>query len=382
MLNRLDDYPIHQTPEPLAHPASTDRNVYDRTWFNGYTADGSYYFGVGMALYPHRGVLDCAFSLVERGGRQHCFYGSRRAPLERTDLTCGPFRLEITEPLRRVRLVLDDNPSGLAADLTFSARTSPIEEHRQRLGPASRITYDVTRFDQFGRWSGTIRHPDGELTVSDASCHGTKDRSWGIRRVGEPETGGAPAIPGGIFFLWAPLIWSDHVTHAIFFDGPRGEMLVREGIVAPLHGAEADIPDALTGTDERMATARHRVRYHPGTRLAAGAEIDLVPLDGPLRTISLEPILRFQMKGLGYLHPTWGHGIWHGELEVGGESFDPAELDPLAPENIHVQQVMRATDDSGRVGTGVLEQVVIGPYAPAGFTSWFDGAAPSDRAGG
>ncbi len=95
MLNKLDDYPIHQTPEPIAHAATSDRNVYDRTWFNGYSGDGSYYFGVGMAIYPHRGILDCAFSVVERDGRQHCFYGSRRAPLERTEMQVGPFRLEV-----------------------------------------------------------------------------------------------------------------------------------------------------------------------------------------------------------------------------------------------------------------------------------------------
>ena len=59
MLNKLDDFPIHQTPEPIAHPASSDRNVYDRTWFNGYTADGSAYFGIGIAIYPYRRVLDC-----------------------------------------------------------------------------------------------------------------------------------------------------------------------------------------------------------------------------------------------------------------------------------------------------------------------------------
>src|SRR2546425_1194423 len=39
MLTKFDDYAIHQTPEPIAHPASSDRNVYDRYWFNGY-ADG------------------------------------------------------------------------------------------------------------------------------------------------------------------------------------------------------------------------------------------------------------------------------------------------------------------------------------------------------
>jgi hypothetical protein len=45
----------------------------------------------------------------------------------------------------------------------------------------------------------------------------------------------------------------------------------------------------------------------------------------------------------------------------------------LAPENIHVQQVVRATDGT-RTGMGVLEQVCLGPYAPSGFTNMFDGA--------
>jgi hypothetical protein len=373
MLNRLDDYPIHQTPEPVAHPATTDRNVYDRTWFNGYSPDGTRYFGVGMAIYPHRGVLDCAFSVVEQGGRQHSFFGSRRAPLERTDMQVGPFRIEVVEPLRRTRVVLDDNSSGLSCDLTFTGRTAPIQEGRQTLWHGGRRVMDATRFDQFGRWSGVVRHPDGEFSVDENVWHGTKDRSWGVRRVGEPESGGAPAQPPSAFFLWAPLIWDDHVTHAIFFDGPKGEALVREGIEAPLYATEADIPDALVGTDQRMASAAHRVIYHPDTRLASSAEIDLTDLQGHTRTISLQPLLRFQMKGLGYFHPHWGQGVWKGEMETGGESFDPQTISLLAPENIHVQQVVQASDGK-RTGIGVLEQVVIGPYEPAGFVDLFDGA--------
>jgi hypothetical protein len=231
---------------------------------------------------------------------------------------------------------------------------------------------DATRFDQFGCWSGVVTHPDGEIKVEESVCHGTKDRSWGTRNVGEPESGGAPTEPGGIFFLWAPLFWKDHISHAIFFDGQRGEALVREGIVAPLFNSESEIPTEQTGTDERMATARHRVKYHPGTRLASSAEIDLVNLDGSTRTISLTPILKFQMKGLGYSHPEWGQGMWKGELETGGESFDPRQLEITAPENIHVQQVVLA-DDGDKQGIGVLEQIVIGPYEPAGFSGLFDG---------
>jgi hypothetical protein len=115
------------------------------------------------------------------------------------------------------------------------------------------------------------------------------------------------------------------------------------------------------------------VTYHKGTRLAQSAELDLVPLEGDIRTIRMEPILKFQMKGLGYGHPEWGQGMWKGEEVVGGESFDPRQLDMLARENIHVQQVVRTTDGT-RTGVGVLEQVCIGPYRPSGFESFLDGA--------
>jgi hypothetical protein len=373
VLNKLDDFPIHQTPEPIAHVASSDRNAYDRTWFNGYAQDGSRYFGIGMAVYPLRGILDGAFSVVEEGGRQHAFYASRRAPLERTEMEVGPFRLEVVEPLRRTRVILDHNPTGLACDLTFSARTAPIQEGRQTLWRGTRRVMDATRFDQFGRWSGTVRHPDGEFVVDEERWLGTKDRSWGMRMVGEPESGGAPLGLPSLFFLWAPLVWDDHVTHAIFFDGRRGEALVREGLTAPLYGSESGIPDVVEATDDRAAAASHRVTYHPGTRLAAHAEIGLTDLAGRSRIMSLQPGLRFHMKGLGYGHPQWGQGMWKGELEIGGESFDPATLSLLAPENLHVQQVVRATDGR-RQGVGVLEQLVVGPYEPAGFVDLLDGA--------
>ncbi len=376
VLNKFDDFPIHQTSEPLAHPVSADRNTYDRTWFNGYAIDGSAYFGIGMAIYPHRGILDCAFSVIENGGRQHCFYGSRRAPLERSEMEVGPFRIEVLEPMRRTRVVLADNETGISCDLVFSTRSAPIEEAHQTLWAGPKRVMDATRFDQFGRWTGTVTHPDGSFDVDEETWRGTKDRSWGVRRIGEPDVGGAPVAPKGIFFLWAPLVWDDHVSHAIFFDGMDGEALVREGIEAPLYESEAAVPEASAASDTRMATARHRVRYHPDTRLAASAEIDLVRLDGDVRTITLEPVLRFHMKGLGYGHPVWGQGMWKGELAIGGESFDPDELDLLAPQNIHVQQVVRASDGT-RSGIGVLEQIVVGPYAPAGLTHMLDGA-PAD----
>jgi len=376
VLNRLDDYPIHQTPEPIAHPATSDPNVYDRTWFNGYNLDGTRYFGFGIAVYPHRQILDAHFSCVEAGGQQHCLYASRRAPQERTDQSVGPVRMEIVEPLRTARIIIDDNETGIAADLTFSARTSAIQEARQVLWNRQRRSMDATRFAQFGRWRGTISHPDGEFVVDEETWRGTKDRSWGVRGVGERIPVGAPAqaLPS-FFFLWAPLHWDDHVSHAVFFDGPNGEAIVREGLTSPLYASGADIPDELDEVATHMATALHRVEYVPGTRWAKRAELDLIDMDGQTRSITLEPQLRFQFKGLGYGHPSWNQGVWKGELAVEGESFDPLDLDPEAPENIHVQQVVTVADDQGRTGIGALEQLVIGPHGPSGLTGLFDGAS-------
>ena len=58
---------------------------------------------------------------------------------------------------------------------------------------------------------------------------------------------------------------------------------------------------------------------------------------------------------------------------IGRDDFRPDDLDPLAIDCSHVQQVVRARcgDDHG---IGVLEQYSLGPHAPSGFTAFDDGA--------
>jgi hypothetical protein len=54
VLTHYDDFPLHQTPEPVAHPATSDKNFYDRYFFNGFAKDGSLFFGAALGLYPNR----------------------------------------------------------------------------------------------------------------------------------------------------------------------------------------------------------------------------------------------------------------------------------------------------------------------------------------
>lgn len=41
MLGPLDEYPLHQLPQPIAWPGSSDRNFYDRSYFTPTTAPGT-----------------------------------------------------------------------------------------------------------------------------------------------------------------------------------------------------------------------------------------------------------------------------------------------------------------------------------------------------
>jgi len=96
-------------------------------------------------------------------------------------------------------------------------------------------------------------------------------------------------------------------------------------------------------------------------------------MEGKREEIELDPVLCFRMKGLGYLHPEWGHGKWKGELAIGGESWRCDQVDDGAFENAHIQQVMMARCGEKR-GIGVLEQLHLGPHARYGFKEFLDPA--------
>ena len=378
MITKLDDYPIHQIAEPIAYTASSDRFHYDRFWYNGHDRDGEFYFGVGACRYPNLGILDCSLSLVI-DGQQYAFHGSRRAPDEPTELTVGPFDLQILEPMGRHRLVIGPNETGIECDLVFTPRSGAIQEGRQTLRNSRHVVMDATRLDQFGFWQGVIRYDGKELKVNGETTLGLKDRSWGIRPVGESYTGGAPMAEfQAVHFMWLPIHWESRCTLAGLFEDEKGHQWHTDQAIMPIHPANFDSGDPLPPVNDPNAIVWDgKVGFEldliPGTRQAKGGKFRMNDKSGESLEIELEFGLIHRMKGLGYQHPTWGHGKWHDELAIGGESWKVDEVDPLALENIHIQQIVTARCGD-EVGHGVLEQLHIGPHGPLGFEDWFDGA--------
>src|SRR3990172_4313499 len=153
VISKFDEYMIHQTDEPIAQPATSDRNCYGRYWNNGFDADGNWVFEIGFGLYPNRHVMDGHFS-VSIGGKQYSFHASRRAPQDRSETQIGPLSLEVIEPLRSIRYRIAPNDTGIECDLTFRARSIPTQEPKNILHEGTRCIMSTSRFTQLGSLEG------------------------------------------------------------------------------------------------------------------------------------------------------------------------------------------------------------------------------------
>ncbi len=109
----------------------------------------------------------------------------------------------------------------------------------------------------------------------------------------------------------------------------------------------------------------------PGTRWPTDGKLVIEGPDGP-ETLTLTPVGRFQMRGLGYTSPKWNHGLYHGPLTVEREDFGLMQCDPGSMDNYHVQLPCKVVSDRHGEGFGVFEQLIIGPYAPMGLKEFMD----------
>jgi len=300
---------------------------------------------------------------------QHAFHASCRADGDPADQVVGPFRLEVLEPMRSCRVVLESNETDFACDLTFEGRTGNVEEPRHHWGGDIRRTMDTTRFTQMGRWTGWIEFDGRRIEFDPDTTRGTKDRSWGIRPLAGGDQRGAPAptARSSLFFLWAPLNFDDLCVHYQLFEDSLGRPLSSVGALLPTYETLADLPDIEDPAARHMRAHEHRLQFDDGSRLAHTADLSFTSVDdGSRHEFHLERIFTFRMKGIGYHHPEWGHGAWKGDLAMASEKWDMDSVDDLTFENQHCQHLMRATLGD-RVGIGVLEQLCVGPYKPYGF---------------
>lgn len=361
MITKGDDFPLHQTAEPIAY-SGTDRNFYDRYFFNGYSKTGDIFFALGFGIYPHLNIKDASFCVV-LDGIQHNVRASTLLDMERLDLNVGPISIDVIEPLAVLDINIDDSNSGIRAQIRFRRRCPVVEEPRfvHRVGP--RTQFDYTRMTQNGSYEGSIEINNRRIELNLEDTCGTRDRSWGVRMIGERDP--QPTVPEPdlqLFWLWSPVNFDD-------FSTLYGFSANKEGI--PWHENMVIIPQDDSQEVERLINpAIKSINYIAGTRHLENSVLEAWDTKGDRITLEMTPRFNFYMSGLGYMHPEWGHGMHKGRNATAYDTINLHDADPLNPVHRHIQAFVDVTfERAGKSvkGVGVLEQLFIGPHTPSGL---------------
>lgn len=372
MTSPLDEFPIHQVPLTMAQVGTSDRNFYDRCYFNAHDRTGDVFLITGMGMYPNLGVVD-AYATVRRGDRQWAvrFSDALEPGADRLDQRVGPYRIEVVSPLHEIRLICDGDDVGdgrIGFDLTWEGSFSPVDEAHHTLRSATRTILDTSRFAQLGSWRGVLRVDGDELPVDPSVWVGSRDRSWGIRPVGEADPPGrnADAPIEGFWWLYVPLRFDDWALVVIAQEDPDGYRTLSDAV-----RVRAD------GRRDQLGWPEVDIRYRSGTRIPEGATLHLAERGGKPVTVEIDSLSYVALHvGAGYGgDPEWAHGQWKGRGWADGRVYDltTPDIQGRIPFGV-LDHVASATCD-GQQGWGLFEHASIGRHDPSGFAD-FTSVAP------
>jgi hypothetical protein len=369
-LSDFDEYPFHQHPTPFNIPFTSDVHFNDGYFCATFAEDC--YVVTGLRLHPNMNVID-GFAGLARQGEQCVLRASRALRPRAAELDVGPLRLEIRQPMREVRLTLDDNEAGFSFDLTFTTRSPAFLEAPYRFRKYGHLIHDMLRYTQVCAASGTVQR-DGE-TIAVTGWTAIRDHSWGVRSGMGPATphGGVGRDPDEIdhrrFRIWAPFATDRYTGFFNTHEDEAGKPLDFEGALY--------MPD---GSTVRLVSVKHKLVYAPGTRNVIGGSFSLLDSDGHWRDYTIAAAgTPADVQGLGY-YGGWqdggSAGVWRGVGPVVETDRYPSAHHlgktglPSLPESQRLGPTefpCRLSGGDGSTGMVHFEQHVFGRYRPYGF---------------
>ncbi|MFA5524984.1 MAG: hypothetical protein WDA24_11555 [Tissierellales bacterium] len=402
-LTPYDEFPVHQSPYPFSYIPSTDYNWDEGYWFGVFNPDQQVFLGVYMRVNPNSDMIGgCA--LLNVAGQQFTLRFSR-CWRRQFELEVGPIRILIEEPLRKLRLILDENDSGLSFNLLWEG-TSPafLEEHHIATNRGRRTT-DQTRYSQPGKATGFIQLRDKRWEVEPEGWSGSRDRSWGLYSERPPLSPVASWLPPrdeGEGPKRALRFWTCFRTE--HYSGFFHVHETAEGVQCKMNDVFGTPFGGMIfkGWDEEsieLVAGEHEMEFQPGTRILKKAVFTLTDKQGRIWRQEFDvasPPWVVQTMGA---HPgSWKDGgtfhTYHGseELALEWDEFDfsvqPFEYTPYQVSGEHAADTFNlglnegnkihgpeylakvttyAPDGSVTVGASQIELFIAGPYKPYGF---------------
>jgi hypothetical protein len=360
MLTPQDDLIGHQTSATFAHVGTSDPSWMERLWYTGHPVPGGdIIFDIGLGFHPNRNVMD-AFAGVQVDGKQYNFRVSRRARPNPLETVIGPLRIEVIEGLRRHRLVLEANESPISFDIEFVATMNPHEEEPHFRRRNGRVTEDMARVQQLGRYTGWLKVGEVTHDLGASNWLGQRDHSWGIRaEMRTDETAPPLTFYPPFLYAWTTAQFAGRGLHLFFKERAPDDVIYLTGEEVSPVGSKPDPGRALVAIDHDL-----RFADDPHGQTVESAEWTARFRDGTQRTIYIRTLpARYFLKGglYGGLNG-WMQGDDKGRLHSEHETWDltdPATRRLVRTLADHVIEVR----DGDEIGYGIMEYGVGHGYA-------------------
>jgi hypothetical protein len=380
-LTPYDEFPVHQAPHPFSYIPSTDYAWDEGYWFSVFNANQKVFLGTYLRLNPNTDMIGgCA--LLNVGGYQVTLRFNRTWR-SNFNLEVGPYKMVIEEPLKRIRLSLADNESGLGFDLMWEG-TSPafLEEHHIATNRGRRTT-DQTRYSQPGKASGSITFRDQSWHVEPDNWSGARDHSWGLY-ASRPPLSPLPSLLPPLALDEGPKramrFWTCFRTEPFsgFFhlhetaDGVQTKM--NDVFGTPFAGR------IFKGWDEEdieLVAGTHKMEFEPGTRILKKATFKLKDAQGrewrQVFGIETPPWI---VQPMGAFPGSWKDGgtffTYHGseelaiEFDEGDFSKQPFEYKPYGVSGAAAEEGFNTGTSQGSLVHGPEYLARVTTYAPDG----------------
>jgi hypothetical protein len=221
----MDEYFVHQIPEPLPHVETFHDHWRESLFFIAHPPDGLGDVAIlTLAHYPKRGVMD-SLQLGRLGDQPAVAHHSRPYDGDPHTMAVGPVTIDIVEPYKTVQLHVDDAPGAVGLDLTFTARTRAHGLRRGTMKAGHELIWDQSHMIQSGTYNGTITH--GGTTHDITDWWGQRDHSWGIR-----DHARCP------LWMWLAIQLPEGMIGVWHWEYPNGARVYTDGCFAPTGDAD------------------------------------------------------------------------------------------------------------------------------------------------